>query len=140
MTESSPSPAGSGRPFDAQEFARQTVHTIEMGDAYASVLERRVIRIEEIIAARWPRSWLLRRRLAREIRASVATWDPEYIPRENFYSRRFEAAAQEAHDILNRQERAAAAGWPEPGGSQAARAVQDSPETGSGEPGEGFLP
>jgi hypothetical protein len=120
-----PEAASGGEPFDAEEFARLTVKTIEDGDAYADVLERRVIRIEECIAARWPRRWLLWARLRREIRASAATWDPEYIPRDNFYARRLEAAGQEASDIIGRQDRARAEGWPEPG---------------TAGPGAGFLP
>jgi len=35
----------------------------------------RVMALEEILAARWPRSILVRRRLARDIRASVAEID-----------------------------------------------------------------
>jgi hypothetical protein len=116
VSESSSSPGRHERPFDAEAFARQAVRVIETGDAYASVIERRVILLEEIVAARWPRSWLLRRRLRREIRASVATWDPEYIPKGDFYARRLAAASDEADGIIARQERARAEGWPEPGG------------------------
>jgi len=116
------------RRWDAEEFARQTVRSIETTDAYFGVLERRVIRLEEIVVARWPRSWFLRRKVAREIRASVATWDPEYIPRGNFCARRLAAATQEADAIIGRQDRARAEGWPEPG------AQQDQ------DPGAGFLP
>jgi hypothetical protein len=120
-----PEPRGGEQPFDVKQFARNTIFAIESGDAYASVLERRVIRLEEIIAARWPRSMFLRRRLAREVRASVAAWDEAYIPRGDFYARRLEAAGQEASGIIGRQDRARAAGWPEPGNA---------------DPGEGFVP
>ena len=60
MSESSTTPSGSERRFDAELFARQTVNSIGTSDAYASVLERRVVRLEEIAAARWPRSMVLR--------------------------------------------------------------------------------
>ncbi len=116
MSTSNTDPPAGGEPFDVEAFARQTIRSIEEGDAYAGVLERHVIRLEEVVAApRWPHSWLLRRRLAREIRASVATWDPAYIPRGDFYGRRLAAAGDEAAAVLARQARARAEGWPEPG-------------------------
>jgi len=118
-------------PFDAEAFARETVKSIETGDAYASVLERRVIRLEEIVAARWPRRWFLRRKLAREIRASVAIWDPGYIDPGNFHGRRISWASDQADEILDRQARAREQGWPEPDG-------QDRGEDGWA-PGTGFL-
>lgn len=132
MPESSTSPDEGEHPFDAEAFARRTVHTIEQGDAYAGVLETRVIRIEEIIAARWPRSWLLRRQLRREIRASVATWDPAYIPRNDFRGRRLEAVSLEASVTLDRQRRT----WDKRQAEEDAEtAQQDAPD-----PGEGLLP
>ena len=131
MPPSSSTADGGGQPFDIEKFARQTVRAVEYGDACAEVLERRVIRLEEIIAARWPRSIILRRRLAREIRASVASWDPAYIPRGDFTARRLESGGQEADEIFARQERARAEGWPEPAQDQGAERGQD--------PGEGFL-
>ena len=115
------------RPFDAAEFARQTVRTIEMGDAYASVLERRVIAVEQCIASPWYRRWLLWRRLRREIRASVAGWDPAYIRPGDFYARRLEAATQEAEELLAGEHRA----WGE---------RQAADDAGRQDPGEGFLP
>jgi hypothetical protein len=78
--------------FDAEEFARQTVDAVEFGDRYAEDLEERVIRLEEIVAARWPRSWLLRRRLARELRASVSGYDD--MP-PGFRARRLEAVGDQ---------------------------------------------
>jgi hypothetical protein len=125
-------PGGGEKPFDVEEFARHTAQAIEFGDDIASMLERRVIRLEEIVAARWPRSMVLRWRLAREIRASVATWDPEYIPRDDFYARRLEAAMQEASARLNRQRRA----------QRARQAEEDAADEqqGGADPGEGFLP
>ena len=67
VPESSDSPCGGEEPFDVEELARQTAAEIEETDWAADSLENRVVRLEEIIAARWPRSWLLRRRLAREM-------------------------------------------------------------------------
>lgn len=61
--------------FNVEQFARQTASAVEFGDWCSNALEERVIRLEEITAARWPRNWLLRRRLARELRASVAGYD-----------------------------------------------------------------
>lgn len=57
-------------------------------------LEDRVIRLEEIVAARWPRSLLLRRQLAREIRASVARYP--YTPYD-FRERRIQAVMEQLH-------------------------------------------
>ena len=84
VPESSDSPCGGEEPFDVEELARQTAAEIEETDWAADSLENRVVRLEEIIAARWPRSWLLRRRLAREIRASVAGYADSFIPRREF--------------------------------------------------------
>lgn len=131
MSTSSTNPGG-GEPFDAEEFARQTVRSIEYGDAVHGMLEDRVTRLEEIVAARWPRSWLVRRRLAREIRASVATWDDDYIPRGDFTARRLAAASDLADELDARQQRARAEGWPEPGEQQ--------PGDEGTEPGAGILP
>jgi hypothetical protein len=61
-------------PFDAGQFARQAIFSIDVSDWAIESLETRVSAIEEIIAARWPRSWLLKRRLARELRALSATY------------------------------------------------------------------
>ena len=41
-------------------------------DQLVAHLETRVVAMEEVMAARWPRRLLLRSRLARELRASVA--------------------------------------------------------------------
>lgn len=94
---------GDGEPFDVEKFARQTIQSIEFGDDDAELLEDRVMRLEEIIAARWPRSWLLRRRLAREIRASVAGYPAEVYPRGDFRGRRVQWASEQV--TLTRQGR-----------------------------------
>jgi hypothetical protein len=103
VSESSPAEGAPEEPFNAEEFARTINRTMHMGDYYTDILENRVIRLEEIIAARWPRSLFLRWRLARELRASVATWDPEYIPRGDFRGRRLEAVTQQAMDMWDRE-------------------------------------
>jgi hypothetical protein len=56
------------------QYAREVNFSIEESDRAIDVLEERVAALEEIIAARWPRSWRLRRRLARRLRASAATF------------------------------------------------------------------
>lgn len=118
--------------FDPRRFARTTIYAIEYGDAMSSVLEGRVIRLEEIVAARWPRSWLLRRRLARELRASAATWDPRYIPLSDFRARRHEAVSQQADDLYDRNPHGRRADWQGDAGRP--------DDQGDADPGEGFLP
>lgn len=71
MNESSRTSGGRG-PFDPERFAVDTSHALEFTDWAFASLEDRVSAIEEIIAARWPRSMFLRRRLARALRESVA--------------------------------------------------------------------
>ena len=73
-------------------FAVDTNFSIEMTDAATDALEDRVSALEEIIAARWPRSMFLRRRLARQLRASAATfaWGGP-----DFRTRRAEAMSEE---------------------------------------------
>jgi len=84
-----------GEPFDVEEFARQAINAIEYGDWAADATENRIIRLEEIIAARWPRSMFLRRRLARELRASVAGYP--YRP-VDFQERRVMAISEQLGD------------------------------------------
>lgn len=69
MTQSSITP-----PFDAEQFALQTVRAINWGDETTSSLELRLIVLEELVAARWPRSAFLRHRLARRLRKSTAAY------------------------------------------------------------------
>ena len=116
------SPAG-GEPFNAREFARTAIRSIEYSDVIADVLEDRVARIEECIAARWPRRWLLWARLRREVRGSAATFPGEYIARGDFLGRRFEWASQAASARYDRQLRL--------GGGQAG---QDRPPGGDADP------
>ena len=57
---------------ELEQLRRDVNHDIEWSMAQDSMLERRIARLEEIQAARWPRRILVRRRLARDLRASVA--------------------------------------------------------------------
>lgn len=61
---------------------------IAVTDIALDMVEDRLSAIEELLAARWPRRMFLRRRLARELRASSAlfTWAGE-----TFAARRAEA-------------------------------------------------
>lgn len=128
MTESSNIPGGGEEPFDVEQFARQTMFAIEAGDDMGDVLEDRVIAIEQIIAARWPRSWFLRRRLARELRASVAGYADSFIPRGDFAGRRLQAASEAASAARAGRERR----WEEH--------RRQADEAGDTDPGAGFLP
>ena len=65
--------AGAPRPDDELENFKRTVSwSITQTDAFASELLLQVVVLEEVIAARWPRRILVRRRLRRDLRASVA--------------------------------------------------------------------
>jgi hypothetical protein len=57
-----------------------------VGDEYADVNEQRIVALEELLYTRWPRRIAVRRRLARDLRASVA-----HAPGETFAERRTEA-------------------------------------------------
>jgi hypothetical protein len=57
-------------------------------DRLAEDLELRVAAIEEVIAAPWPRRILVRRRLRRDLRRSVA-----HVQGAGFAEKRFETAA-----------------------------------------------
>jgi hypothetical protein len=112
--------------FDWQQFARATIQSIEYGDDEAEVLEDRVTRLEEVTAARWPRRWLLRRRLARELRASVAGLAAPDLPRD-FRTRREEWAYLESTARVQDRRRR----WEQ---------RQRDAQQGDADPGEGFLP
>ena len=59
MTESPTTPAAPARSRSTSSSSpADTIWSIETGDDIADVLEDRVIRLEEFVAARWPRSWL----------------------------------------------------------------------------------
>lgn len=59
-------------PAELDQLRRDVIADSTMTDQLAEVLERRVTALEEITAARWPRRIIVRRRLARDLRASVA--------------------------------------------------------------------
>jgi hypothetical protein len=84
-------------------FAAATHYSIEMTDFGVDALEDRVSAIEEVLAARWPRRVFLRRRLARQLRASDATFA---WAGSDFRTRRAEAMSE---NIVLRSSRAGAA-------------------------------
>ena len=139
MSESSNTQPAGDEPFGAEQFAafaRDTVRSIEFGDAIAGLLEDRVTRIEQCVAAPWYRRRLLWARLRRDIRASVAPFPDTYIPRGDFPGRRWEWAAYTATLRYDRQ------GWkPEFGevGQADETAQEQPPAEGGADPGEGFL-
>lgn len=57
---------------EVAQLRREVMRDSLMTDQLAGELLRQVIALEEIVAARWPRSIGVRRRLARELRRSVA--------------------------------------------------------------------
>lgn len=59
---------------EVTETRRDLFHESEWGAAQAEMLERRVAALEEIVAARPLARIAVRRRLARELRASVARY------------------------------------------------------------------
>lgn len=92
-------------PFDAERFAAETIWSIERTDEDAAALELRVARLEELVAARWPRSMFLRRRLARELRASVGQLGAPGLP-SDWVTRRIEAAGlQVSYEAQERRRR-----------------------------------
>jgi hypothetical protein len=54
------------------ELRRQLIGELTFTDDQAGMLERRIARLEEIVASRWPRRIWVRARLGRDLRASVA--------------------------------------------------------------------
>ena len=141
MSESSnswPVEDGDWANFDLKKFVRNTIFAIESADEYDHVDQLRLTRVEECIAARWPRRSLLWSRLRCEIRASVATWNDAYIPRSDFYGRGVEWAGQQSMALMLRGRRAERQAKDD--AAQAAETGQQQPpaEGGAG-PGEGFL-
>lgn len=124
MSESSTTPAGEGQPFDVEEFARATVKAVEWDGHEQDVLRQQVLRIEECVAARWPRRWLLWARLRREIRAAVAAFGDDFAPRGDFAARRSEWGFQQAMQI----------------GDMEGRTRERWARDGGADPGAGFLP
>lgn len=114
--------------FDLRQFVLSTIKSVEWDGHQADVLQQQVLRIEECIIAPWPRRWLLWRRLRREIRASVATFDDDYIARDNFIWRRSEYTWQQAVRISEMEH-----------GTRPQR-DDDGAQQGGTDPGEGILP
>lgn len=71
---------------EVDELHRAVIADNTMTDQLAGQLERRVIALEEIVAARWPRRIVVRRRLRRDLRRSVA-----HVQGATFTERRIEA-------------------------------------------------
>lgn len=61
-------------PFDAEQFARDAVWSEYVTEEKLSHLEARIIALEEIAAARWPRRLVLLARLGRELRRKTARY------------------------------------------------------------------
>ena len=70
MNGTIPQPPEGGDPL--AELRRDMYKDSLWSDQADEMLEWRIARLEEIEAARWPRRILVRRRLARDLRASVA--------------------------------------------------------------------
>jgi hypothetical protein len=73
-----------------RSFALETIRSQEFDDEVGEMLEDRIMALEEIVAAGWPRRMILRRRLARSLRASA---DAHAWAGPDFRSRRIEAAS-----------------------------------------------
>lgn len=82
-TQSQP-PEGGDRGQQGRDWIKDSLGT----DSLAEHLEARVAELEEIAAARWPRRWLLRARLGRQLRDSI-----RHFPGATFADRRGEAAS-----------------------------------------------
>jgi hypothetical protein len=65
-----------------------TARAHEVDDEFAEISELRITALEEILFARWPRSIAVRRRLRRDLRASVA-----HVQGDTFTDRRFETVS-----------------------------------------------
>jgi hypothetical protein len=70
--------------FYAGAVARDLNFTSDMTDRGLDALEDRIAALEEVIAARWPRSAVLRRQLRRELRSV----DAQYAGAEATFRRR----------------------------------------------------
>jgi hypothetical protein len=58
--------------MSGEDFEHEVSKSIEQTDDFAEETMIQVLAIEEVFAARWPRSVVLRWRLGRELRRSVA--------------------------------------------------------------------
>ena len=73
---------------EMERLLRGLIADSRMSDEQAEITELRVTALEEIVAARWPRSVLVRRRLAKDLRESVAGYG---WAGDDFASRRIQA-------------------------------------------------
>lgn len=77
---------------DLLRLARRAIEADALTDDITSQLAMRVVQLEEVMAARWPRRWLLAARLGRVLRRSVRDIeDGPYLT--GFRLRRIEDAA-----------------------------------------------
>jgi hypothetical protein len=81
---------GPPTPEEVDRFMRATVFSEWMHDQTVSMLEDRIIDLEEIVCARWPRSLFVARSLRGRIRASISAF-----PGATFAHRRAEAVGNE---------------------------------------------
>jgi hypothetical protein len=70
---------------EVRQLAADTDQAISSTDDFAEITELRVTALEEILYTRWPRSIAIRRRLRRDLRASVA-----HVQGDTFTDRRGE--------------------------------------------------
>lgn len=57
---------------EVDQFHRDLIRGEQIDEEFHEINELRISALEEIVAARWPRSVVVRCRLARDLRASVA--------------------------------------------------------------------
>lgn len=73
---------------DVDQLRREVIVAEVVEDDFAEISELRITALEEILFTRWPRSILVRRRLVRDLRASVA-----HVQGETFTDRRAETVS-----------------------------------------------
>ena len=76
---------------EVERLRRDLIDESEWTAEQEAILERRIAALEEVLAARWPRRWLLAARLRRDLRASVAGYEWA----GGWYERRLEAVSVE---------------------------------------------
>ena len=81
---------GAPAPEEVDAFMRATVRSAQMTDEALSMLEERLMDLEEIVYAGWPRRVFLVRRLRRKLRSSI-----QGFPGDSFATRRVHAVSTE---------------------------------------------
>jgi hypothetical protein len=81
---------GAPTPEEIDAFMRATVRSQQMTDESLSMLEERIMDLEEPVYAGWPRRVFLARRLRRKLRTSV-----QGFPGDSFATRRVSAVSTE---------------------------------------------